>query len=109
MSTPALSRDASALVAGPLAWTEDLTVRFGRRTVLDRVTIAVQPGEVVTLIGPNGAGKTTLVRAVLGLVEVMKQFSELTAEVAGTLVAFHVDDGDPVEPGQLLAVIQSDD
>lgn len=47
--------------------------------------------------------------AVLGLVEVMKQFSELTAEVAGTLVAFHVADGDPVEPGQLLAVIQGDD
>ncbi|MFP5515511.1 MAG: zinc ABC transporter ATP-binding protein ZnuC [Alphaproteobacteria bacterium] len=68
MSTPHPNRDASALFAGPLAWTEDLTVRFGRRTVLDRINVAVQPGEVVTLIGPNGAGKTTLVRAVLGLV-----------------------------------------
>ena len=68
MSTPYPSRDSSALFSGPLAWTEDLTVRFGRRTVLDRINIAVQPGEVVTLIGPNGAGKTTLVRAVLGLV-----------------------------------------
>lgn len=52
----------------PLVWTEDLSVRFGGRLVLNRVNVAVNPGEVVTLIGPNGAGKTTLVRAVLGLV-----------------------------------------
>ncbi|MBP2229903.1 zinc transport system ATP-binding protein [Azospirillum agricola] len=52
----------------PLVWTEDLSVRFGGRTVLNHVDVAVHPGEVVTLIGPNGAGKTTLVRAVLGLV-----------------------------------------
>ncbi len=41
--------------------------RYGRRTVLDRVTCAVQPG-VTGLVGPNGAGKSTLVRAILGLV-----------------------------------------
>jgi zinc transport system ATP-binding protein len=52
----------------PLVWTEDLSVRLGGRLVLSGVTMAVNPGEVVTLIGPNGAGKTTLARAVLGLV-----------------------------------------
>ncbi|WP_298380606.1 ATP-binding cassette domain-containing protein [Azospirillum sp.] len=52
----------------PLVWTEDLSVRLGGRLVLSGVTMAINPGEVVTLIGPNGAGKTTLARAVLGLV-----------------------------------------
>jgi ABC-2 type transport system ATP-binding protein len=44
-----------------------LTKQFGSKTVVDDVTIAVAPGEIVGLIGANGAGKTTLIRMVLGL------------------------------------------
>ncbi|MCY1398874.1 Biotin carboxyl carrier protein of acetyl-CoA carboxylase [compost metagenome] len=43
---------------------------------------------------------------VIGLIEVMKQFSELTAGVAGRVGAFMVDDGDPVEPGQTVATLE---
>jgi len=46
---------------------QGLTVRFGGATVLDRVDIAVTPGEIVTIVGPNGSGKSTLVRALIGL------------------------------------------
>jgi zinc transport system ATP-binding protein len=42
--------------------------RFGGRSVLAGVDIAVHGAEIVTLIGPNGAGKTTLLRILLGLV-----------------------------------------
>ncbi|AZC52548.1 acetyl-CoA carboxylase [Pseudomonas chlororaphis] len=42
---------------------------------------------------------------VIGLIEVMKQFSELTAGTAGCLTAFAVEDGDPVEPGQVVATL----
>ena len=35
--------------------------------VLDGATVAVAPGELVTIVGPNGAGKSTLVKAVIGL------------------------------------------
>jgi len=46
---------------------DNLTVRRGECPVVDRVSLAVGPGEFVGLIGPNGAGKTTLLRAALGL------------------------------------------
>jgi biotin carboxyl carrier protein len=45
--------------------------------------------------------------AVIGLIEVMKQFTELQAEQGGKLIGFHVENGDPVEPGQLVASIDS--
>ncbi len=51
----------------PLVDCDDITVRLGDRPVLEKVSIVVQPGEIVTLIGPNGSGKTTLVRTILGL------------------------------------------
>jgi zinc transport system ATP-binding protein len=37
------------------------------QTILDRVSLAVHAGEIVTLIGPNGAGKTSLLKILLGL------------------------------------------
>jgi len=51
-------------------------------------------------------GDVVAVGDVLGLVEVMKQFSEVTAEVAGRLGAFLVENGDPVDPGQVLTSIE---
>ena len=45
----------------------DITVRFGERTVLDRVSLTVAEGEVVAVLGPSGVGKSTLLRVVAGL------------------------------------------
>jgi ABC-type multidrug transport system ATPase subunit len=42
-------------------------VRGGAR-VLDDISVAVHPGEIVAVIGPNGAGKTTLLEAAIGAV-----------------------------------------
>ena len=46
---------------------EDLAVRRGRQQVLEGVTFALEPGEVVGLLGPSGCGKTTLMRALVGV------------------------------------------
>ena len=45
----------------------DLTKRFGTRTVVDHVSLAVAPGQIVGFLGPNGSGKTTFIRMLCGL------------------------------------------
>ncbi len=52
-----------------LAALDSVAVTFDGRSVLHDVSLAIEPGEIVTLIGPNGSGKTTLIRVLLGLVE----------------------------------------
>ncbi len=45
----------------------DLTVAFGEKTVVDRVSLRVRRGEVVALVGESGSGKSLTARSVLGL------------------------------------------
>lgn len=45
---------------------EELTVRYGKRSVLDRVSLGVPEGSVYVLVGRNGTGKSSLVRCLLG-------------------------------------------
>ncbi|HEX4173163.1 MAG TPA: branched-chain amino acid ABC transporter ATP-binding protein/permease [Acetobacteraceae bacterium] len=47
---------------------QDVTVRFGGLTALNRVELKVPKGSVVAVIGPNGCGKSTLFNVITGLV-----------------------------------------
>ncbi|GAB4317989.1 MAG: ABC transporter ATP-binding protein [Candidatus Sumerlaeia bacterium] len=46
---------------------DNLTVRFGRRTILDGLTCSAD-AKALGLLGPNGAGKSTLIRTLLGFI-----------------------------------------
>ena len=46
---------------------EDVSLRFGGLTVLDRISFDVVAGELLALIGPNGAGKTSIFNCINGI------------------------------------------
>lgn len=48
--------------------TDNLVKKYGKRTVVDHVSINVSQGEIVGLLGPNGAGKTTTFYMTTGLI-----------------------------------------
>jgi len=45
----------------------DVTVAFGEKVVLDKLSLDVMRGEILGFIGPSGSGKSVLMRAILGL------------------------------------------
>jgi ABC-2 type transport system ATP-binding protein len=47
----------------------NLTKKFGNKTVVDQVSFSVKPGEIFSLIGPNGSGKTTIIKIIAGLLQ----------------------------------------
>ncbi|MGH8868281.1 MAG: ABC-F family ATP-binding cassette domain-containing protein [Actinomycetes bacterium] len=57
---------ASARLGKTVLEAHDLTLRVGERTLLDRVTWNLGPGERNGVVGVNGSGKTTLLRALAG-------------------------------------------
>ena len=50
----------------PLLVIDSLSSGYGQQTVLDKVTLDVLPGEIVSVVGANGAGKTTLLLTIGG-------------------------------------------
>jgi len=54
----------------PLLEAHDVSVRYGRSTVLQDVNFSISAGEIVTVVGPNGSGKSTMVRALIGALPV---------------------------------------
>lgn len=64
---------------------EDLIKIYKKRTVVNKVSVAVEQGEVVGLLGPNGAGKTTTFYMIVGMIKpnggkVFLQDKEITNE-----------------------------
>src|SRR5262249_42689783 len=74
--------------SSPVLEVEGATIRFGKFTAVDEVSLSVAPGEVFGLLGPNGSGKTTLIRALCGLLPLPTG----TAQVLGRDVARYAEE-----------------
>jgi lipopolysaccharide export system ATP-binding protein len=60
---------AEPRVTGHLLEVENATMIYGKRKVVDQVSLRVDRGEVVGLLGRNGAGKTTTFRMMIGILK----------------------------------------
>ena len=56
---------------------KNLTLRYGRKTALERANFAIPKGRVVGLLGHNGAGKTSLMKALVGLLPAQGELAVL--------------------------------
>ncbi len=50
-------------------YTQNIIKKYGKRTVVKKVNLEVNQGEIVGLLGPNGAGKTTTFYMIVGLIQ----------------------------------------
>jgi ABC-type Mn2+/Zn2+ transport system ATPase subunit len=55
----------------PLVSLQNATLGYDSQVVLEKVDLAICPGDLIGLAGPNGSGKTTLFRAILGLLPIL--------------------------------------
>lgn len=86
---------------------QDIGLSFGPRSVLHRVDLALQPGELVGLIGPNGSGKSSLLRIAAGVLSPTRGTVCIDGiEAARDPVAARARLGYAVEPDRLPAALR---
>ena len=73
----------AAASAAPLLEVCEVEVFYGKAQALQKVSLAVRPGEFVSVVGLNGAGKTTLFNAISGLVPYAGRIDWLGTPLAG--------------------------
>ena len=75
----------------------NLNKSFGRKKILNNVSLSLDEGDVLGFIGPNGAGKTTTIKLILGLqsidsgtvticgYDIKKEFTKAIKNVGGII------------------------
>ena len=73
----------------------DASVSVGDRTLLDRVTLDIGPGDRLGILGPNGAGKTSLLKVLLGQAQASAGRVVIGTTVKPAYLSQHLDELDP--------------
>ena len=60
--------------------TKELSSGYGDITIIDNISMHLEPSEIVTIIGPNGAGKSTLLKAIFGMLQIFNGEVEFQGE-----------------------------
>jgi len=64
---PNLQQNKTVKAPEPIISVRNVTVRYGKHTVLDGIGLDVLPHEVMVIMGASGSGKSTLLRHIIGL------------------------------------------
>tara|TARA_B100001142_G_scaffold320919_2_gene366782 strand:- start:16804 stop:17520 length:717 start_codon:yes stop_codon:yes gene_type:complete len=60
--------------------TKELSSGYGDITIINNISMYLEPSEIVTIIGPNGAGKSTLLKAIFGMLPIFNGEVEFQGE-----------------------------
>jgi phospholipid/cholesterol/gamma-HCH transport system ATP-binding protein len=80
----------------------DVVVGFGRRVIIDHLSLDVRRGEILGLVGASGGGKSVLMRTIIGLIS--RQGGEI--EVMGTKIGSTYDRGTQATAGRWGVLFQ---
>lgn len=94
---------------------KNLSVDYGRQTILSHVSFEINHGEIAAVIGPNGSGKTTLIRAILGLMQIShgdvyidgEPVSHVRAQIGYVPQRFYFDPNFPITVREYLNLQKS--
>ncbi|MEO0730093.1 MAG: ABC transporter ATP-binding protein, partial [Pseudomonadota bacterium] len=99
-------------MTGPILEAKDVSVRLGRKPVLNDVSFSAGTGEVIGVLGPNGAGKSTLLKALVMLVKSTgsihvqgRDVRNLAAAELGRAIAYLPQDRDVAWPMSAASVV----
>jgi len=53
----------------PILSLENISLSFGKRTILDNINFKINHGEILGMLGPNGVGKSTIFNMITGLIK----------------------------------------
>lgn len=70
----------------------DVSERFGDKTVIDRVTWHIGPGDRIGILGENGSGKTTLLNVIQGSLEPTGGHVKIGKTVKFAVLSQHLDE-----------------
>src|SRR5215831_17826586 len=90
ISVRPMSRQTSRWHMANLLELDGVQTTYGFSQVLHGISLAIAPGEVVTLMGRNGMGKTTTVRSIMGLTRAMAGSIRFAGREIRTLPAYQV-------------------
>src|ERR1700692_4648420 len=100
--TTATPRPSNSGLPLPVLALNEVSCTFGAVVAADRVSLAMAPGEFVSLLGPSGCGKTTTLRMIAGCMAPTSG----TIEMDGTVIS---SPGATLPPGrrQMSMIFQS--
>ncbi len=78
--------------------TENLSVGYGGKPLIENICLHLRPGQIMTLIGPNGSGKSTILKTITGQL----------ASLQGTVFLDGKSALSPLERARKLAVLMTD-
>ena len=51
---------------------KNITKKYGKKTIIDNMSLDIEKGKIYGFLGPNGAGKTTVIKMIVGLINITK-------------------------------------